>query len=592
MGLAVIGLLVFASGALADPADPWWNTSYTFRQELNISANNTCGNLSYYQIEFNVSYEDGSSAGNTIYTNGSSQVDFDDLRFLDLADNEQPYWFENVVNGVNATVWVNFSTINITGSTYYIYYGNGSVEDTSDGDQTFQMFNVNASGGLHNFWHFDEAGYDGTPNEVHDECNDGHGVRYGDATTSTLGKFFNCSIYDGTSDYILTASTPPTLGTAGIALEFWENSSVTNPIGIVDSDPGNTFTLRNYNAGQMTWRNGGATNPANDFVSIANTWVHWIFVFYHDGNNQISEYKNGALTDTVAGTSSTGFAWDEFCMGGINKGTAGSFTGTLDEFRVWEVDNIADFNTLLATASNGSYYMENMSSYFNFRKYSACDPTTPYATEYGEVEGLELGCPSALIITSLGGDEVQLNWTGGLYNQHYMVRMKAGEYPINYSDGQQIYFGTNNSTTDDGLSLDTTTYYYRVWGGTSGIWSDCYAEGTIGGEYMLYLTYGLVCLGLSGLAFWRKWTWVYMLAAIAWFGFGGYGLSGHSTGDIIWVFGWVGIAAGLVLIMAPAWNHYKDKKEEDAEKKAALAEQKQSYEDELEAIYKGKKNEA
>lgn len=564
----------------------WWNESYGNRQKLTISANDSCANLSYYQIEFNVSAETGTSTGNTIYTNGSAQDDFDDVRFVDRwGVYQQDYWIETVTSGVNATFWVNFSLIEDVGTDYYIYYGNNSVGNISSGVDTFKMFDVNASGGLHNFWHFDEASYSGVAGEVIDECNDGEGVRYGDATTTTAGKFFNASTYDGTDDYILTNSSKPTLGTLGIALEFWENSSVTNPIGLYDSDPGTALTLRNYAAGIAEWQND---NPENAFTSDAGAWVHWIFIYYHGTDNMIAEYKNGALTDATTGASATDFAWNEFGFGGINKGATSDFTGQIDEFRVWEVDNIDDTSTLIEVASSGDYYMENMSSYFNFRQYSQCDPTTPYTVTFGGGEVLTVGCPSDLVITQLGGDEVQLNWTAGAYNNNFMVRMQTDSYPTSITDGQLVYYGSNNSTVDDGLSLDITTYYYRVWGENSGIYSDCYAENTIGGEYMLFLTYGLICLGLSGLAFWRRWTWVYMLAAIAWFGFGAYGLSGHTTGEIQWVFGWVGTAAGLVLIMAPLWNFYKDKREAEADRAARREEESgYSYDAELDEIYKG-----
>jgi hypothetical protein len=48
---------------------------------------------------------------------------------------------------------------------------------------------------------------------------------------------------------------------------------------------------------------------------------------------------------------------------------------------------------------------------------------------------------------------------------------------VNVNDGAEVYFGTGNTTTDNGLSADTT-YYYRAWSWASGSeqWSDEYSE--------------------------------------------------------------------------------------------------------------------
>ena len=66
-----------------------------------------------------------------------------------------------------------------------------------------------------------------------------------------------------------------------------------------------------------------------------------------------------------------------------------------------------------------------------------------------------------------------------------------------------------------------------------------------------------IAIALSILAFWQKRVWIFFLAGMAWVGFGVYCLIGYSSGDVMWYFGWLGIASGLVHFMA--WIGYRKK---------------------------------
>lgn len=132
------------------------------------------------------------------------------------------------------------------------------------------------------------------------------------------------------------------------------------------------------------------------------------------------------------------------------------------------------------------------------------------------------GCPFNLSITSLSGDEAYLSWESTPYVSNFSVRMRADYYPVNESDGQLVYFGINNSYTDTGLSLDISTYYYRVWVEDSGVYSTCYDEASIGGEAMSHV---FLFLGIIGFGFGMTWLssrrpeiLLRMVAAFIWLG--------------------------------------------------------------------------
>jgi hypothetical protein len=72
---------------------------------------------------------------------------------------------------------------------------------------------------------------------------------------------------------------------------------------------------------------------------------------------------------------------------------------------------------------------------------------------------------------------INLSWIKGEGAQQTKIQRKQGDYPTGRDDGIQVYFGTGNSTADEGL-LPGTDYYYRAWSwvGGSEQWSDGFAQ--------------------------------------------------------------------------------------------------------------------
>jgi len=113
----------------------WWNTSWTYRKQCNIS-----NNLDDYQMKIVV----GNSSGGNVTCDGYAQSDFGDIRFINSTGNELPYWRENYTVDTQATFWINNS---YNDSKIWMYYGNSAASTTSNGTNTFIFFDGEGFGG-------------------------------------------------------------------------------------------------------------------------------------------------------------------------------------------------------------------------------------------------------------------------------------------------------------------------------------------------------------------------------------------------------------------------------------------------------------
>ena len=121
---AVMVLLVL--GAMQPVSAAW-------TKKAPIHINNTGGSaLTDYQVMINITYD------------SDMNNDFSDIRVKNETSGEfVPYWIENKVNGSWCKLWFNASYIPASSwcnDTYYLYYGDASASDASDGKAVFEFF--------------------------------------------------------------------------------------------------------------------------------------------------------------------------------------------------------------------------------------------------------------------------------------------------------------------------------------------------------------------------------------------------------------------------------------------------------------------
>ncbi|RLI98841.1 MAG: DUF2341 domain-containing protein, partial [Candidatus Aenigmatarchaeota archaeon] len=110
----------------------WFNSSWNYRQQINIS--NTAGDLTNYQVRIDLNSSNVGSNFN--WSNNGS-----DIRFTNSTDDLLNFWIESWnSSSQEATIWVNVTLANNTNTTIYMYYGNPSASSISNGTATFEFF--------------------------------------------------------------------------------------------------------------------------------------------------------------------------------------------------------------------------------------------------------------------------------------------------------------------------------------------------------------------------------------------------------------------------------------------------------------------
>ncbi|MFX0097740.1 MAG: DUF2341 domain-containing protein [Candidatus Hodarchaeota archaeon] len=124
----------------ASPDGESWLVGWTHRKSHVINPASGAG--VNYQVKINVYYGPGTDGGENVYCNGSCRADFGDIRFTDndgttLLD----YWIEDKIDAINATFWVEIADdLGTELATVYIYYGNNTTTSTSNGSNTFLLY--------------------------------------------------------------------------------------------------------------------------------------------------------------------------------------------------------------------------------------------------------------------------------------------------------------------------------------------------------------------------------------------------------------------------------------------------------------------
>ncbi|MBI5697891.1 MAG: DUF2341 domain-containing protein, partial [Thaumarchaeota archaeon] len=124
----------------------WWNSSWGKRSNITINNSANSNTLTNYQVFVNVSYD------------SDMNTTFKDLRFTwynstSQTETEIPYWIQNNVSSSYADVWIKVPSIaNNSYGTVYMYYGNPSVNSTSNGTNTFVLFDDFEDGTLNPMW--------------------------------------------------------------------------------------------------------------------------------------------------------------------------------------------------------------------------------------------------------------------------------------------------------------------------------------------------------------------------------------------------------------------------------------------------------
>jgi len=99
--------------------------------------------LTDYQVNMTLHYGSGTDLAGDVYLDSHCRSDFGDVRLTSVGGTTLlNYWFEEIVPGTQATVWIKIPSIPASpGSTsIYVYYGNPTATNVSSGKNTFTDF--------------------------------------------------------------------------------------------------------------------------------------------------------------------------------------------------------------------------------------------------------------------------------------------------------------------------------------------------------------------------------------------------------------------------------------------------------------------
>lgn len=388
-----------------------------------------------------------------------------DIRFVDDDDTtELDYEIEEWDDTVNADMWVEVPQIDAGSTTDYVYmyYGNTGA---SDGQNMEGTWNTNYELVLH----MDDL----TTSSVEDSTsnnNDGTKSVANSPTVTTSGQIGNAQSFDGTDDWIVTGTTNLPTGNSAISIEFFvkmQELSSRQVFGLWGTEGANTAIMTELSATNVWqsefWTAGYATSavPAPDMVNF----------FYFTATYDLSNHRlyldgieraNPAYNSANLGTTRS-------IIGAYKPNAAALLVESIiDEYRISSTDLSADWIE--------AQYISMTDAMITF----------------GSEEYVPPDSPTDLTLTPANDNQVNITWVMGSGTTKTLVRRKINSYPVDETDGEQVYYDTGTSYSDTannvGLELDKFSYYYRAWGwNAAGGYSVTYAEGNIGGETMILL---------------------------------------------------------------------------------------------------------
>ena len=121
-------LLIISWSVYAQPCNDGWE------YRLPIYINNSGSSLNNHQISITLDMQ-------TLVSSGKMNAFGNDIRIKDVVGNNLPFWIEEgTENTTNTTVWVKVNNIAAVSDSIYLFYGNNTALNTSNGTSTFELF--------------------------------------------------------------------------------------------------------------------------------------------------------------------------------------------------------------------------------------------------------------------------------------------------------------------------------------------------------------------------------------------------------------------------------------------------------------------
>lgn len=167
------------------------------------------------------------------------------------------------------------------------------------------------------------------------------------------------------------------------------------------------------------------------------------------------------------------------------------------------------------------------------------------------------GAPTNFTATQTGVSSANLTWTKGAGATLTIIRAGTVGYPQTPTEGYDVYNGTDNWTSSDGLALDFATYYYTAWSWNGYGYSIDYAQTSIGGANMIMFGLLILPLAFTGFYFWKREIWQGLVACLCWLAAAIFfmtqsaGANPFDVADIWMVLFWICMVLAIVFALSP-----------------------------------------
>jgi hypothetical protein len=340
-----------------------------------------------------------------VFLNGECRIDFGDIRFTGSDGTTLlNYWMESEIDGYLASFWVQVEgDLSLANQTIYVYYGNSSATTTSNGNNTFLLFD-DFNGGLTNW-----STISGTWN-----------IANGDLTIEpTLGY-----------NYLVSANS---VGTNNIAIR---TRMMSEPAGYIQAHPGIAWHANNLTG----------TNQKNDQVYFrphqydSSDWA----------NIQPASYSNGIVTfhDDKFGSY---FTWSTWYTIEVRIPSSGNVTlyGNDAYWCDWGNQQYSDDHIGFVAHNSGQDYWD----YILVRKHVNPEPSHG---NWGSEEKNTNHWQMTFDFHDMDSNNMTSRVTWQLYKGTQLLDYQEGEYTL--LDDTYTLKTMIDSYIIDVRNLDTTTY--------------------------------------------------------------------------------------------------------------------------------------
>jgi len=108
--------------------------------------------------------------------------------------------------------------------------------------------------------------------------------------------------------------------------------------------------------------------------------------------------------------------------------------------------------------------------------------------------------PSGFSLFYINDYEIGISWVKGEGAENTMIRAKYGSYPIDRTDGYQVYYGDGTVASDTGVNFEegvSDVYYIAFSENVNGVWEEVGASDFMENPHMLLIALIILALGFT-----------------------------------------------------------------------------------------------